>query len=135
MHCLNLFFQWDNYFLSDSYFLFLDAFDTEKLLNCMENLMRGQAVDVPNYDFKNHKSVFPARKVSGNQLTLLAMFTRGCKFTWINHLACLMKQHFVYLLEGPLYTRIHQIPCLCTSFDKKQHYYVLVLISSFYHIT
>ncbi|KAH7683251.1 Uracil phosphoribosyltransferase protein [Dioscorea alata] len=48
-----------------------DAFDTEKLLNCMENLMRGQAVDVPNYDFKNHKSVFPARKVNPSDVVIM----------------------------------------------------------------
>ncbi|KAM0935961.1 putative transferase [Dioscorea sansibarensis] len=48
-----------------------DAFDTEKLLNCMENLMGGQAVDVPNYDFKNHKSIFPARKVNPSDVVIL----------------------------------------------------------------
>uniref|UniRef100_A0A1D1YKA6 Uridine kinase-like protein 4 n=2 Tax=Anthurium amnicola TaxID=1678845 RepID=A0A1D1YKA6_9ARAE len=40
-----------------------DAFNTEQLLSCMENLKHGKAVDIPNYDFKTHKSLFPARKV------------------------------------------------------------------------
>ncbi|MBA0843781.1 hypothetical protein Goarm_000941, partial [Gossypium armourianum] len=40
-----------------------DSFDTEKLLDSMENLRHGQAVDIPNYDFKSYKnSVFPARR-------------------------------------------------------------------------
>jgi uridine kinase len=38
-----------------------DAFDTEKLLCVMEKLRHGQAVDIPNYDFKSYKNnVFPA---------------------------------------------------------------------------
>jgi hypothetical protein len=41
-----------------------DAFDTEKLLCVMEKLRHGQAVDIPNYDFKSYKNnVFPARRV------------------------------------------------------------------------
>ncbi|MBA0816446.1 hypothetical protein Gohar_001111 [Gossypium harknessii] len=41
----------------------LNSFDTEKLLDSMENLRHGQAVDIPNYDFKSYKnSVFPARR-------------------------------------------------------------------------
>lgn len=42
-----------------------DAFDTEKLLSYMDKLKHGQAVDIPNYDFKSYKNnVFPARRVS-----------------------------------------------------------------------
>jgi uridine kinase len=40
-----------------------DAFDTELLLSCMENLKHGKAVDIPNYNFKTYKSVASARKV------------------------------------------------------------------------
>jgi len=42
-----------------------EAFDTENLLRVMDKLKRGQAVDIPKYDFKGYKSgVFPARRVS-----------------------------------------------------------------------
>jgi uridine kinase len=41
-----------------------DAFDTEKLLCVMEKLRHGQAVDIPNYDFKSYKhNVIQARRV------------------------------------------------------------------------
>lgn len=40
-----------------------DAFDTDMLLSCMENLKHGKAVDIPSYNFKTHKSVSCARKV------------------------------------------------------------------------
>jgi uridine kinase len=43
--------------------LISDAFDTELLLSCMENLKHGKAVDIPNYNFKTYKSVASARKV------------------------------------------------------------------------
>ncbi|GMY24428.1 uridine kinase-like protein 3 [Fagus crenata] len=33
-----------------------DAFDTEKLLRVLEKLRHGQAVDIPNYDFKSYKN-------------------------------------------------------------------------------
>uniref|UniRef100_A0A2N9GYZ0 uridine/cytidine kinase n=1 Tax=Fagus sylvatica TaxID=28930 RepID=A0A2N9GYZ0_FAGSY len=33
-----------------------DAFDTEKLLCVLEKLRHGQAVDIPNYDFKSYKN-------------------------------------------------------------------------------
>lgn len=48
-----------------------EAFDTELLLSCMEHLKRGQAVSIPNYDFKTHQAIEPARKViqSESQLT------------------------------------------------------------------
>ncbi|MBA0606785.1 hypothetical protein Godav_019202 [Gossypium davidsonii] len=40
-----------------------DAFDTEKLLDSIENLRHDRAVDIPNYDFKSYKSnAFPARR-------------------------------------------------------------------------
>lgn len=46
-----------------------DAFDTEKLLDSMENLRHGQAVDIPNYDFKSYKNnVFSARRVRSHNV-------------------------------------------------------------------
>ncbi|KAJ1390365.1 Uridine kinase-like, partial [Sesbania bispinosa] len=33
-----------------------DAFDTEELLHVMDKLKRGEAVDIPKYDFKSYKS-------------------------------------------------------------------------------
>ncbi|KAM1156731.1 hypothetical protein ACFX2B_027190 [Malus domestica] len=33
-----------------------DALDTEKLLSSMDKLKHGQAVDIPNYDFKSYKN-------------------------------------------------------------------------------
>ncbi|MBA0567484.1 hypothetical protein Golob_012218 [Gossypium lobatum] len=37
-----------------------DAFDTEKLLDSIDNLRHGRAVDIPKYDFKSYKlDVFP----------------------------------------------------------------------------
>lgn len=46
------------------YCLFSDAFNTEQLLSSMDKLRHGQAVDIPNYDFKSYKNnVFPARRV------------------------------------------------------------------------
>ncbi|PWZ25647.1 Uridine kinase-like protein 4 [Zea mays] len=41
-----------------------DAFHTELLLSCMQNLKCGKAVDIPNYNFKTYKSVPNARKHS-----------------------------------------------------------------------
>ena len=46
-----------------SFIAMADAFDTEKLLACVEDLKSGKAVEIPNYDFKSHTSVLPARKV------------------------------------------------------------------------
>ena len=43
--------------------LLSDAFDTEMLLSSMEKLRHGQAVDIPNYDFKSHKSTESSQKV------------------------------------------------------------------------
>ncbi|KAK6269439.1 hypothetical protein POUND7_006544 [Theobroma cacao] len=49
-----------------------DAFNTEKLLDSMENLRHGQAVDIPNYDFKSYKNnVFPARRVNPSDVIIL----------------------------------------------------------------
>jgi len=42
---------------------FSDAFDTKLLLSTMEKLKCGQSVDIPNYDFKNHKRIESARQV------------------------------------------------------------------------
>ncbi|KAJ3678248.1 hypothetical protein LUZ60_002051 [Juncus effusus] len=48
-----------------------DAFDTEYLLSCMENLKHGISVDIPNYDFKSYKKVLPARKVNPSDVIIL----------------------------------------------------------------
>lgn len=48
-----------------------DAFDTENLLCCMENLKHGKAVDIPNYDFKTNKNILPARKVNPADVIIL----------------------------------------------------------------
>ncbi|GAV59637.1 PRK domain-containing protein [Cephalotus follicularis] len=49
-----------------------DAFDNEQLLSSIEKLMHGQAVDIPNYDFKSYKNnVFPARRVNRSDVIIL----------------------------------------------------------------
>ncbi|XAR56825.1 Uracil phosphoribosyltransferase [Bertholletia excelsa] len=48
-----------------------DAFDTEQLLCAMEKLKHGQAVDIPKYDFKTYKNVFPARRVNPSDVIIL----------------------------------------------------------------
>ncbi|KAJ3708543.1 hypothetical protein LUZ61_012248 [Rhynchospora tenuis] len=48
-----------------------DAFDTEYLLSCMENLKHGKSVDMPNYDFKTYKNVLPPRKVNPSDVIIL----------------------------------------------------------------
>ncbi|XP_062201939.1 uridine kinase-like protein 3 isoform X3 [Phragmites australis] len=48
-----------------------DAFDTELLLSCMQNLKRGKAVDIPSYNFKTYKSVSNARKVNPSDVIIL----------------------------------------------------------------
>lgn len=48
-----------------------DAFDTEKLLVCMESLKHGKAVDIPNYDSKTYKSILPMRKVNPSDVIIL----------------------------------------------------------------
>ncbi|OAY29538.1 uridine kinase-like protein 5 isoform X1 [Manihot esculenta] len=48
-----------------------DAFDTELLLACMENLKNGQPISVPNYDFKSHKSTGPGQKVNPSDVIIL----------------------------------------------------------------
>ncbi|KAJ6834706.1 uridine kinase-like protein 3 [Iris pallida] len=48
-----------------------DAFDTEKLLYCMENLKHGHAVYIPNYDVRTNKSILPARKVNPSDVIIL----------------------------------------------------------------
>lgn len=57
-----------------------DAFDTEKLLSCMEDLKSGLAVSIPNYDFKTHRNILPARKV---HLTFL-LFLKKDKLNLLN---------------------------------------------------
>ncbi|KAK8602731.1 hypothetical protein V6N13_084935 [Hibiscus sabdariffa] len=49
-----------------------DAFDTEKLLDSMENLRLDRAVDIPNYDFRSYKNnVFAARRVNPSDVIIL----------------------------------------------------------------
>ncbi|RWR79341.1 uridine kinase-like protein 3 isoform X1 [Cinnamomum micranthum f. kanehirae] len=49
-----------------------DAFDTELLLSCMSKLKQGQAVAIPNYDFKSHKNyTLPARQVNPSDVIIL----------------------------------------------------------------
>ncbi|XP_048433760.1 uridine kinase-like protein 5 [Pyrus x bretschneideri] len=48
-----------------------EAFNTELLLSCMEHLKRGQAVSIPNYDFKTHQAIEPARKVNPPDIIIL----------------------------------------------------------------
>ncbi|MBA0776937.1 hypothetical protein Gotri_011869 [Gossypium trilobum] len=49
-----------------------DAFDTEKLLDSIDNLRHGRAVDIPKYDFKSYKlDVFPVRRVNPSDVIIL----------------------------------------------------------------
>ncbi|XP_078438698.1 uridine kinase-like protein 3 isoform X2 [Wolffia australiana] len=48
-----------------------DAFDTEKLIACMEDLRNWKSVDIPNYDFKSHKNVSRPRKVNPSDVIIL----------------------------------------------------------------
>ncbi|KAF6153843.1 hypothetical protein GIB67_001076 [Kingdonia uniflora] len=49
-----------------------DAFATEQLLSCVKNLMHGQAVDIPNYDFKSYKNnILPSRRVNPADVIIL----------------------------------------------------------------
>ncbi|CAL0307340.1 unnamed protein product [Lupinus luteus] len=49
-----------------------EAFDTEQLLRVMDKLKRGQAVEIPKYDFKGYKNdVFPARRVNPADVIIL----------------------------------------------------------------
>lgn len=48
-----------------------DAFDTEKLLCCLESLKHGSSVDIPGYDFRSHKHLWPARKVNPSDVIIL----------------------------------------------------------------
>lgn len=40
------------------------AFDTPALLHCLEGLKQGKAVDVPTYDFSNHRRGTESKRVS-----------------------------------------------------------------------
>jgi len=40
------------------------AFDTPALLHCLEGLKKGRAVDVPTYDFSNHRRGTESKRVS-----------------------------------------------------------------------
>ncbi|KAG6530141.1 hypothetical protein ZIOFF_012363 [Zingiber officinale] len=48
-----------------------DAFDIEHLLYCVEKLRHGQAVDVPNYDFRTYKRNLSSRKVNTSDVIIL----------------------------------------------------------------
>ncbi|KAL6994470.1 Uridine kinase-like protein 1, chloroplastic [Sarracenia purpurea var. burkii] len=49
-----------------------DAFDTEQLLECAEKLRCGQTVQVPIYDFKNHRrSLDSFRQVNASDVIIL----------------------------------------------------------------
>ncbi|KAK7276996.1 hypothetical protein RIF29_18145 [Crotalaria pallida] len=49
-----------------------EAFDTEQLLRVMDKLKRGQAVEIPKYDFKGYKNdVSPARRVNPADVIIL----------------------------------------------------------------
>ncbi|KAF2292290.1 hypothetical protein GH714_018504 [Hevea brasiliensis] len=48
-----------------------DAFNTELLLSCMEKLKHGQAITLPNYDFKSHQSTGPGQKVNPSDVIIL----------------------------------------------------------------
>ncbi|XP_020088551.1 uridine kinase-like protein 1, chloroplastic isoform X3 [Ananas comosus] len=49
-----------------------DAFDTEQLLECMGKLKDGQSVNVPIYDFKNHRRCSESfRKVNASDVIIL----------------------------------------------------------------
>ncbi len=51
-------------------FFFADAFDTEQLLECMGQLKSGLSVNIPIYDFKNHRRCSESfRKVVMSLLT------------------------------------------------------------------
>ncbi|XP_031480922.1 uridine kinase-like protein 4 [Nymphaea colorata] len=47
-----------------------DAFDTERLLSCMEKLKHGESVDIPNYDCRKN-SAGPTRKVNPADVIIL----------------------------------------------------------------
>ncbi|KAK4710549.1 hypothetical protein R3W88_005062 [Solanum pinnatisectum] len=48
-----------------------DAFNTELLLSCLEELKHGRGINIPNYDFKLHRSVEPARVVNPSDVIIL----------------------------------------------------------------
>ncbi|XP_051180728.1 uridine kinase-like protein 3 [Lolium perenne] len=48
-----------------------DAFNMDLLLSCLENLKHGRAVDIPDYNFKTHKSVPHARKVNPSDVIIM----------------------------------------------------------------
>lgn len=48
-----------------------DAFDSELLLSFMEKLKQWQAVGIPNYDFKTHKSYMSASQVNPSDVIIL----------------------------------------------------------------
>ncbi|XP_040934970.1 uridine kinase-like protein 1, chloroplastic isoform X1 [Gossypium hirsutum] len=54
------------------FLVFIDAFDTEQLLDCIEKLKDGQSVQVPIYDFKRHqRSSNSFRQVNASDVIIL----------------------------------------------------------------
>lgn len=47
------------------------AFDTDLLLNHLGNLLNGQDVDMPIYDFENHNRSFETKKVFSREIIIL----------------------------------------------------------------
>ncbi|KAG8048045.1 hypothetical protein GUJ93_ZPchr0008g13142 [Zizania palustris] len=58
--------------LQDYNFDHPDAFDTDRLLECMGKLKSGQSVNIPIYDFKNHRRCSESfRKVNASDVIIL----------------------------------------------------------------
>ncbi|CAF2035409.1 unnamed protein product, partial [Brassica napus] len=52
-------------------YVYVDAFNTEVLLSCMEKLRSGQPVSIPSYDFKTHQSIESASPVNPADVIIL----------------------------------------------------------------
>ncbi|KAD3641122.1 hypothetical protein E3N88_30346 [Mikania micrantha] len=48
-----------------------DSFDTELLVSCMEALIKGQSVNIPDYDYKTHQKIGPGRMVNPSDVIIL----------------------------------------------------------------
>lgn len=49
-----------------------DAFDTEQLLDCIQTLKQGEAVQIPIYDFKHHQRCSDTcRKVNAADVVIM----------------------------------------------------------------
>ncbi|KAK9117336.1 hypothetical protein Sjap_016283 [Stephania japonica] len=74
-----------------------DAFDTDLLVSCMERLKLGEAVDIPNYDFKSHTKEPDARIKAPEVFSFsLALLTAAEMFPWV------VNPSDVIILEGIL---------------------------------